>query len=89
MALAPGKGVAVVDIRIDHLLETKGRTAYWLALETGITHSTIYKLRHGKVKALRLDVIEAICKALDCQPGDLLTLPENRIKRKPRPKAKR
>ncbi len=62
----------MVRIRIDELLEERGRSAYWLAIEGGITHSTVYKLRHGKMKTLSLELIEALCRTLECSPGELL-----------------
>ena len=43
-----------------------------LAEKIGITEANLSKLRTGKVKAIRFSTLEALCKALDCQPGDLL-----------------
>jgi len=43
-----------------------------LAGKVGITMANISVLKNGKAKAIRLLTLEAICKALDCQPGDLL-----------------
>lgn len=43
-----------------------------LADEVGITLANISILKNGKAKALRISTLEAICKALDCQPGDIL-----------------
>lgn len=42
----------------------------------GITPTNISVLRSGKAKAIRFSTLEAICKALDCQPGDLLKYSE-------------
>jgi len=64
----------MVHLRIDELLAARGRTAYWLAVEAGITHSTVYKLRHGKMKTLRLDLIESLCRTLECSPNDLIEI---------------
>jgi putative transcriptional regulator len=61
-----------VKLLIDELLEENGRTAYWLSVETGIAHSVMHKLRYGKLESIRLDYIDRICEALDCQPGDLI-----------------
>lgn len=43
-----------------------------LSDKVGITISNLSILKTGKAKAIRLETLEAICKALDCQPGDIL-----------------
>lgn len=43
-----------------------------LAEKVGITLANLSILKNGKAKAIRLSTLEAICKALDCQPGDIL-----------------
>ena len=49
-----------------------------LAEKVGITPANLSILKCGKAKAVRLSTLESICKALDCQPGDLLEYkPEN------------
>ncbi len=43
-----------------------------LSEKVGITMANISILKNGKAKAIRLSTLDAICKALDCQPGDIL-----------------
>ena len=43
-----------------------------LAEKVGITMANLSILKNGKAKAIRLSTLEAICKALDCQPGDII-----------------
>ena len=43
-----------------------------LSEKVGITMANLSILKNGKAKAIRLSTLDAICKALDCQPGDLL-----------------
>lgn len=43
-----------------------------LSERVGITMANLSILKNGKAKAIRLSTLEAICKALDCQPGDIL-----------------
>ena len=63
-----------IKIRIDELLGQRGRTSYWLAKESGVGHTSVWKLRHGKIKQLNLEHLESICRTLDCEPGDLLVM---------------
>jgi len=48
-----------------------------LASEIGITEANLSILKTGKAKGIRFNTLEAICKALDCQPGDLLEYRED------------
>ena len=43
-----------------------------LAERVGIANVNLYKIKTGKVSAIRFSTLEAICEALDCQPGDIL-----------------
>lgn len=75
----------MVKLRINQLLEEKGRTAYWLAIETGINHAVIAKLRHDRAKSIRFDVLEPLCKALECEPSDLFDIEDDEPQRKHKP----
>lgn len=61
-----------IEIELDVLLAKKKKRSKELAEEIGITEQNLSILKTGKAKALRFSTLEAICKALDCQPGDLL-----------------
>ena len=70
-----GKEVRIViEIRVDELLEERSRTFYWLAKETGISHSTLWRLKKGKSVGINFATLERICGMLSCQPGDVLRL---------------
>ena len=60
--------------RLDKLLAKEGRSFYWLAKETGISHTTLWRLRKGKAVGINFETLEKICGALRCQPGDILFL---------------
>lgn len=76
-----------MEIRIDQLLERKRRTFYWLAKETGISHTTLWRLKKGKALGINFDTMEKLCAALECQPGDVLVLKsEEPNSREPRSK---
>ena len=64
----------MIVIRIDELLEERGRTFYWLAKETGISHTTLWRLKKGKARGINFDTLEKLCGTLECQPGDVLSL---------------
>lgn len=64
----------MVEIRVDALLEEHGRSFYWLAKETGISHTTLWRLKKGKALGINFATLESICQALQCQPGDVLKL---------------
>ena len=63
-----------VEIRVDELLEERGRSYYWLSKETGISHTTLWRLKKGKALGINFVTLEKICEALGCQPGDVLKL---------------
>lgn len=63
----------MIEIRIDQLLKQQGRTFYWLAKETGISHTTLWRLKKDKSLGINFVTLEKLCQALDCQPGDVLS----------------
>ncbi|MFN2493563.1 MAG: helix-turn-helix domain-containing protein [Pyrinomonadaceae bacterium] len=68
----------MIEIRVDELLSDHGRTFYWLSKETGISHTTLWRLKKGKALGINFDTLEKLCEALKCQPGDVLSLPDNK-----------
>jgi putative transcriptional regulator len=73
----------MIEVRIDELLVQRGRTFYWLAKETGISHTTLWRLKKARAYGITLDTLEKICNALNCQPGDILRLaPDPKAKKK-------
>lgn len=64
----------MIEIRVDELLNEHGRTFYWLAKETGVSHTTLWRLKKGKALGINFDTLEKICQGLSCQPGDVLRL---------------
>jgi DNA-binding Xre family transcriptional regulator len=70
----------MIKIRIRELLA--GRSLYWLSVESGVRWSTIAALAKGKTRRLDLDVLNAICETLQCQPGDLLIKVERKARKR-------
>ena len=60
--------------RLDKLLAKEERTFYWLAKETGVSHTTLWRLKKGKAVGINFETLEKICRALRCEPGDILFL---------------
>ena len=63
----------MIEIRVDELLAGQGRSFYWLAKQTGISHTTLWRLKKGKAFGINLDTLEKMCRALACQPVDIIT----------------
>ncbi len=61
-----------IQINLDVLLAERKMKSKELAEIVGITQANLSILRSGKAKAVRFSTLEAICKALGCQPGDIL-----------------
>lgn len=74
----------MIEVRVDELLNKRERSFYWLAKETGMSHTTLWRLKKGRARGISFETLEKICSALDCQPGDVLRLVS---KKKPKKRA--
>ncbi len=61
-----------IIINIDVMLAKRKMSVTELTEKVGITMANLSILKNGKAKAVRFSTLEAICNALDCQPGDIL-----------------
>jgi putative transcriptional regulator len=61
-----------IIINIDVMLAKKKMSVSELTEKVGITMANLSILKNGKAKAVRFSTLDSICKALDCQPGDIL-----------------
>ncbi len=61
-----------IVVRLDGLLHARRMTLTELAARVDLTLANLSILKTGKAKAIRFSTLEAICAALECQPGDLL-----------------
>ena len=66
-----GAEMAIV-VNLDVMMAKRKKGLTELAGEVDITLANLSILKNNKAKAIRLNTLEAICKALDCQPGDIL-----------------
>jgi putative transcriptional regulator len=65
-----------IIINIDVMLAKRKMSVTELTDKVGITMANLSILKNGKAKAIRFSTLAAICKALDCQPGDILEYQE-------------
>ena len=65
-----------IVVNVDVMLAKRKMSSAALAEKVGITPANLSILKTGKAKAVRFSTLEAICKALDCQPGDVLEYSE-------------
>jgi putative transcriptional regulator len=63
-----------VSVHLDKLLADRGMTLTELADRVGVTVVNLSVLKNGRARAIRFSTMTAICRALDCQPGDLLSV---------------
>lgn len=61
-----------IIVNIDVMLAKRKMTQGELAEKVGITQANLSILKTGKAKAVRFSTLDALCKALECQPGDIL-----------------
>ncbi|MHA6512094.1 helix-turn-helix domain-containing protein [Tessaracoccus sp. Z1128] len=61
-----------IVVTIDVMLAKRGMAVGALAEKVGVTPANLAVLKNGRAKAVRFSTLEALCEALDCQPGDIL-----------------
>lgn len=66
-----------IIVNVDVMMAKRKMSSQELAERIGITQANLSILKTGKAKAVRFSTLDAICKALDCQPGDILEYKEN------------
>ncbi|MEQ9258343.1 MAG: helix-turn-helix transcriptional regulator [Roseovarius sp.] len=66
-----------IVVRLDVMLARRKMTSRDLAARIGISEQNLSLLRSGKVRGVRFNTLEAICRELQCQPGDLLEFEED------------
>lgn len=66
-----------IVVNLDVMLAIRKKSLTELSQEVGITIANLSILKKGKARAIRLSTLNAICKVLDCQPGDILEYVED------------
>ncbi|HDE9610273.1 MULTISPECIES: helix-turn-helix domain-containing protein [Staphylococcus] len=67
----------MIVVRLDRILADRKKKLSELANEIDITVANLSNLKKGKAKAIRFSTLDAICKALDCQPADIIEYTES------------
>lgn len=62
----------MIEINLDVMLAMRKMTSMELAERVGITQANLSILKTGKARAVRFSTLNAICRELDCQPGDII-----------------
>lgn len=78
MAPQPDPEGAAIVVLLDELLYQRRMTLTELSERVGLTLANLSILKTGKAKAIRFSTLEAICRELECQPGDLLAYEKDR-----------
>ncbi|MBE6526578.1 MAG: helix-turn-helix transcriptional regulator [Thermoplasmata archaeon] len=66
-----------IILRLDRVMADRKMTLNELAEKVGITNVNLSNIKTGKISAIRFSTLNGICKALDCQPGDILEFVED------------
>lgn len=61
-------------INLDSILKERNKTRYWLSQTINVAYPNVAKLCDNKTTSIKFDIIEKICKALDCNPNDLFII---------------
>lgn len=72
----------MIHVNLDVMLVRRGLTLSELAERVGVTLPNLSILKTNKARAIRFSTLDAICRELDCQPGDLLVREEGRARRR-------
>ena len=68
-----------ITVNLDVMLVKRKMSSAELSEKVGITPANLSILKTGKAKAVRFSTLEALCKVLDCQPGDLLSFEKEAV----------
>ena len=71
----------MININLDVMLAKRKMSVTELTEKVGITMANISILKNGKARAIRFSTLEAICRALDCQPGDIIEFTSSTVRR--------
>ena len=72
-----------IILRLDRVMAERKMSLNELSEKVGVSNVTLSKIKTGKISAVRFSTLEAICEALNCQPGDILEYDPNAVNETP------
>lgn len=69
-----------MKINIDEILKQQNKTRYWLSRKINFTYPNLMRLCNNETESIKFEVLENICKALNCTPNDILIVEKDDIK---------
>lgn len=66
-----------IVLKLDEVMRKRGMSLGDLAEQVGITNVNMSRIKTGKVKAIRFSTLDAICRVLECEPGDVIKYEED------------
>lgn len=69
----------MIRVKLDYLLVDRGLSVQGFADAVGITAANVSVLKNGRAKAVRFSTLEAMCRVLGCQPGDILEFVDDEV----------
>lgn len=71
-----------INITIEDALKERGQSLYWLSRTTGISYTTLWRLKKDRALGINFATLEKICVALECQPGALMELTKEEARKR-------
>jgi putative transcriptional regulator len=78
----------MIEFRLKQMLDERGRSAYWLSNQTGIAQQVLSRMSQQKTAGIQWTTLERICKALECLPGDLIVMADEKTEAKRKARSK-
>jgi putative transcriptional regulator len=70
----------MIKLLLNEMLLERGKSVYWLSKKTETRYATMHAWAKQNPREIRLDILERICIALECEPGDLLVMTKRKRK---------
>lgn len=65
-----------MKLKVLDILETKGKTKYWLYKQMGMSYQNFSRMVNNETKSIKFGNLEALCQILECTPNDIFEFPE-------------
>ncbi len=74
----------MITLKLEDILDKKGKTLYWLASPNGadVEYNSLWRLKDGRSKSISFELLDKLCRALECHPGEILVYSDGEAKPK-------